>query len=482
MTPDEFRKYGHRLVDWLADYQTRLTERPVMAQVKPGDIKKRLPASPPEQPEAMEAVLADLDRIVVPGLSLWQHPRFFGYFPGNALPAGILADFVSTALGVLGLAWQSSPAVTEVEEVMTDWVRQMVGLSEKWSGVIQDTASTSTLVALICARERTTDYALSRGGLQAEEQPLAVYVSAHSHSSVDKGALLAGFGRANLRLVPFDAEYGMRADALEELVAKDLAAGVRPCAIVATVGTTATTAFDPVRALAEIAKRHGLWLHVDAAMAGSAMILPECRWMWDGIEGADSVVINVHKWLGAPFDCSLYYVRDPQHLVRVMSTNPSFLQSSVDGQVKNLRDWGIPLGRRFRALKLWFLIREQGVEALRPRLRRDMANAKWLGEQVAATPGWRLLVPVRLQTVCLRHEPAGLSGEALDKHTLGWAEHINRSGAAYLTPAVVDGRWMVRVSIGAIATEREDVAAVWQTMRQAAEASAGTNGAAGLPS
>ncbi len=482
MTPDEFRKYGHRLVDWLADYQTRLTERPVMAQVKPGDIKKRLPASPPEQPEAMEAVLADLDRIVVPGLSLWQHPRFFGYFPGNALPAGILADFVSTAPGVLGLAWQSSPAVTEVEEVMTDWVRQMVGLSEKWSGVIQDTASTSTLVALICARERTTDYALSRGGLQAEEQPLAVYVSAHSHSSVDKGALLAGFGRANLRLVPFDAEYGMRADALEELVAKDLAAGVRPCAIVATVGTTATTAFDPVRALAEIAKRHGLWLHVDAAMAGSAMILPECRWMWDGIEGADSVVINVHKWLGAPFDCSLYYVRDPQHLVRVMSTNPSFLQSSVDGQVKNLRDWGIPLGRRFRALKLWFLIREQGVEALRARLRRDMANAKWLGEQVAATPGWRLLVPVRLQTVCLRHEPAGLSGEALDKHTLGWAEHINRSGAAYLTPAVVDGRWMVRVSIGAIATEREDVAAVWQTMRQAAEASAGTNGAAGLPS
>ena len=475
MTPDEFRKYGHRLIDWIADYQASVAKRPVMAQVKPGDIKKQLPATPPEQPEAMEAVLADLDRIVVPGLSLWQHPRFFGYFPGNALPAGVLADFVSTGLGVLGLAWQSSPAVTEVEEVMADWVRQMVGLSDKWSGVIQDTASTSTLVALICARERTTDYALSRGGLQAEEQPLAIYVSAHSHSSVDKGALLAGFGRANLRLVPFDAEYGMRPDALEELVRKDLALGIRPCAIVATVGTTATTAFDPVRALAEIAKRHNIWLHVDAAMAGSAMILPECRWMWDGIEGADSVVINVHKWLGAPFDCSLYYVRDPQHLIRVMSTNPSFLQSSVDGQVKTLRDWGIPLGRRFRALKLWFLIREQGVEALRARLRRDMANATWLGEQVVATPGWRLLVPVRLQTVCLRHEPPGLSGEALDKHTLAWAERINRSGAAYLTPAVVDGRWMVRVSIGAIATEREDVAAVWQTIRQAAEAAAGAN-------
>lgn len=468
MTPEEFRKYGHRLVDWLADYHAGIEGRPVMAQVKPGDIKKQLPTAPPEQPEAMEAVLADLDRIVMPGLSHWQHPRFFGYFPGNALPAGILADFVSTGLGVLGLAWQSSPAVTEVEEVMADWVRQMVGLSESWSGVIQDTASTSTLVALISARERTTDYALSRGGLQAEEQPLAVYVSAHSHSSVDKGALLAGFGRANLRLVPFDAEYGMRADALEDLVRRDLAAGVRPCAIVATVGTTATTAIDPVRGLAEIARRHQIWLHVDAAMAGSAMILPECRWMWDGIEGADSLVINVHKWLGAPFDCSLYYVRDPQHLIRVMSTNPSFLQSSVDGQVKSLRDWGIPLGRRFRALKLWFLIREQGVEALRARLQRDMANAQWLGEQVAATPDWRVLVPVRLQTVCVRHEPPGLSGEALDRHTLGWAERINRSGAAYLTPAVVDGRWMVRVSIGALATERDDVAAVWQAMRQAA--------------
>jgi len=469
MTPEDFRRYGHRLIDWLADYREGIERRPVMAQVKPGDIKKQLPTTPPERPEAMESVLADLDRIVMPGLSHWQHPKFFGYFPGNALPAGILADFVSTGLGVLGLAWQSSPAVTEVEEVMADWVRQMVGLSDTWSGVIQDTASTSTLVALISARERTTDYALSRGGLQAEEHPLAIYVSAHSHSSVDKGALLAGFGRANLRLVPFDAEYGMRADALEELVQRDLAAGVRPCAIVATVGTTATTAVDPVRGLAEVAKRHGIWLHVDAAMAGSAMILPECRWMWDGIEGADSVVINVHKWLGAPFDCSLYYVRDPQHLIRVMSTNPSFLQSSVDGQVKSLRDWGIPLGRRFRALKLWFLIREQGVEALRARLRRDMENAQWLGEQVAATPGWRVLVPVRLQTVCVRHEPRGLSGEALDRHTLGWAERINRSGAAYLTPAVVDGRWMVRVSIGAIATERDDVAAVWQAIRAAAE-------------
>ena len=468
MSPDDFRRYGHQLIDWLADYHESLADRPVMAKTKPGEIRDALPSAPPEEPEDFRAVMGDLNRLVVPGLTLWQHPRFFGYFPANALPAGILGDLVSTGLGIIGLSWQSSPAVTEVEEVVTDWLRQMLGLSPAWSGVIQDTASTSTLVALICARERATDYALARGGLQAEPRTPRVYVSAHAHSSVDKGALLAGFGRENLRLVPFDAKYAMRADALAEMVEADIAKGDLPAAIVATVGTTATTAIDPIAAIAEIARRHGIWLHVDAAMAGSAMILPECRSLWEGVEGADSLVVNAHKWLGAPFDCSVYYVRDPEHLMQVMSTNPSFLQSSADGQVKNLRDWGIPLGRRFRALKLWFVIREQGVSGLRERLRRDMANARWLADKVAATAGWRVLAPVRLQTVCVRHEPAGLAGEALDAHTTAWVEAVNRSGAAYLTPAVLDGRWMARVSIGALATEEADVAAVWSTMRQAA--------------
>jgi aromatic-L-amino-acid/L-tryptophan decarboxylase len=261
----------------------------------------------------------------------------------------------------------------------------------------------------------------------------------------------------------------MRADALAAMVAEDVANGDLPCAIVATVGTTATTAIDPIAGIAEVARRHGIWLHVDAAMAGSAMILPECRWMWEGVEGGDSLVINAHKWLGAPFDCSVYYVRDPEHLMRVMSTNPSFLQSSVDGQVKNLRDWGIPLGRRFRALKLWFVIREQGVAGLQKRLRRDMANARWLAEKVAAAPDWRVVAPVPLQTVCVRHEPEGLEREALDAHTTAWVEAVNRSGAAYLTPAVLDGRWMARVSIGALPTEEADVAAVWSAMRAAAE-------------
>ena len=470
MTPEDFRRYGHALIDWLADYHENLGDRPVMAKTRPGEIRDALPAAPPDEPEDFGAVIEDLDRFVVPGLSLWQHPRFFGYFPANALHAGILADLVSTGLGVIGLSWQSSPAVTEIEEVVTDWLRQMLGLSSAFSGVIQDTASTSTLVALICARERATNYALARGGLQGETRTPRVYVSAHAHSSVDKGALLAGFGRDNLRLVPFDAQYAMRADALGEMVAADVANGDLPCAIVATVGTTATTAIDPIAPIAEIARRNRIWLHVDAAMAGSAMILPECRWMWEGIEGADSLVINAHKWLGAPFDCSVYYVRDPEHLMRVMSTNPSFLQSSVDGEVKNLRDWGIPLGRRFRALKLWFAIREQGVSGLQQRLRRDMANARWLADKVAATPDWRVVAPVPLQTVCVRHEPEGLEGEALDAHTMAWVEAINRSGAAYLTPAVLDGRWMARVSIGALATEQADVAAVWTAMREAAEA------------
>ncbi|MCC7546330.1 MAG: hypothetical protein IT532_01050 [Burkholderiales bacterium] len=466
MTPEEFRKYGHAVVDWIADYRTRLEQLPVMAQTAPGDIKARLPATAPQQPEAFDSILADLDRIVLPGLSHWQHPRFFGYFPANAQPSSVLGDYVSTGLGIIGLAWQSSPALTEIEEVATGWLRQMVGLSDAWSGVIQDTASTSTLVALLCARERASHYSLARGGLQGEDRPLVVYASTHSHSSVDKAALLAGFGRENIRLVAHDEVFAMRADALDAAIRADLAAGRVPCAVVATTGTTTTTAIDPVAAIAQVARRHGIWLHVDAAMAGSAMILPECRAMWDGIEDADSIVLNPHKWLGAVFDCSVYYVRDAEHLVRVMSTNPSYLQSAADGRVNNYRDWGLPLGRRFRALKLWFMIREQGVAQLQERLRRDMANAKWLAGQVAATPGWRVLAPVTLQTVCVRHEPPGLGAEALDRHTQGWVDRLNRSGLTYLTPATIEGRWMVRVSIGASATEREHVEQVWQAMQR----------------
>ncbi len=474
MTPEEFRAAGHRLIDWIADYRASVDARPVMARTEPGDVKRQLPAHPPVDPEPFDAIVGDLDRIIVPGLSHWQHPQFFGYFPCNGSLASVLGDYVSTGLGVLGLSWQASPALTEVEDVATDWMRQMLGLADGWSGVIQDTASTSTLVALICARERTTAFSATRGGLQAESSPLVVYTSAQSHSSVDKAALLAGFGRANIRVVPHDASHAMRPEMLASAIEADRRAGACPCAIVATAGSTASTAFDPLEAIGGIASEHGVWLHVDAAMAGSAMILPECRHLWHGVERADSLVVNPHKWLGVAFACTLYYMRDPEHLIRVMSTNPSFLQSAADGRVKNFRDWGVPLGRRFRALKLWFLIREQGIAKLQARLRRDLANARWLADQVRAAAGWRLVAPVALQTLCVLHEPAGVDGEALDRHTQAWVARVNRSGAAYLTPAILDGRWMARVSIGVESTERRHVEALWQTLRAEAEAAAST--------
>jgi aromatic-L-amino-acid decarboxylase len=469
MTAEEFRRVGHQLVDWIADYRGGLAERPVMAQTAPGVIKAALPATPPTQAEDFAAIFRDVEQILLPGLSHWQHPSFFGYFPANAALASVLGDYLSTGLGVLGLSWQASPALTELEEVVTDWMRQLVGLSEAWSGVIQDTASTCTLIALLCARERTTAYSLNGGGLQAEERPLIVYTSDQSHSSVEKAALLAGFGRANVRALAHDERFALCPSALESALRRDVRAGARPCAVVATSGTTTCTAFDPLEPMAALARQYGLWLHVDAAMAGAAMLLPECRGLWHGVEAADSLVFNAHKWPGVAFDCSLYYIRDPEHLIRVMSTNPSYLQSPADGCVKNLRDWGIPLGRRFRALKLWCLLRAEGVSNLQARLRRDLANARWLAEQVRAAPNWRVVAPVPLQTVCVRHDPSGLEGEALDRHTLAWVERLNRSGAAYLTPALLEGRWMVRVSIGAEATEREHVAALWRRMRQQAE-------------
>ncbi len=469
MTAAEFREYGHKLIDLIADYRETLHSRPVRATAQPGTIRAKLPATPPTNAEPFDAVIADLHNILEPGLTHWQHPRFFGYFPSNATFASVLGDFLSSGLAQIGLNWQASPALTELEELACDWLRQMVGLSPAWSGVIQDTASTSSLLALLCARERTTQFSLVRGGMQAEPKPLVVYVSAQSHSSVEKAALLAGFGRDNVHAIAVDDAFAMRPASLLAAIESDIAAGKVPCAVVATTGTTASTAFDPIRAIAEVARKFNMWLHVDAAMAGSAMILPECRWMWDGIELADSLIVNPHKWLGAIFDCSLFYVRDPQHLIRVMSTSPSYLRTATDGQAPNYRDWGIALGRRFRALKLWCLIRAEGVTGLQSRLRRDIANAQWLAEQVTATPHWRVVAPVPLQTVCVIHEPPGLAGEELDAHTRAWAERVNASGQAYLTPAVLAGRWMVRVSIGAIATERADVEGAWHAMRNAAE-------------
>ena len=373
--------------------------------------------------------MAQLDSVVVPGVMQVQHPMHFGWFPSNVSLASALGDIAAVGIGSLGITWQSSPALTEVEEVMCDWLRQLCGLSDEWRGVIQDTASTACLVAMLCARERASDFSQNRGGLQGEPQPLVVYASPQCHSSVPKAVLLAGFGSANLRHVELDpVTYALRPDALRAAMEADVAAGRKPAAVILGLGTTGTTAFDPIAPVVEIAREFGAWVHVDAAMAGSALLLPECRSLFDGIEGADSISWNPHKWMGTALDCSMYLTRDPEHLIRVMSTNPSYLRSAADGQVTQYKDWGIQLGRRFRALKLWFHLSIDGVDAIRARLRRDLDNAQWFAEQVAAEPGWRLLAPVPLQTICLRHEPPGLEGEALDAHTLAWVDRINASG------------------------------------------------------
>lgn len=471
MTPEEFRLYGHQLIDWIADYRQKLAQEKVMSNVKPGVIRSQLPNLPPNEGENFEQVLNDLQQVILPGITHWNHPNFFAYFPSNATLVSVLGELLSAGLGVQGMSWQTSPAATELEEVVMNWLREMIGLSKNFVGVIQDTASTGTLVALLCARERATSYSQNQGGLQSEKSPLVVYTSEQSHSSVTKAALLAGFGKDNVRLIDSDLELALRLDLLEAAIEKDLKAGLRPCAIVGTVGTTNSAAVDPVEGIAKIAKKHNIWLHIDAAMAGSAMILPECRYLWEGIEDADSMLFNPHKWLGVAFDCTAYFVKDSQHLIRVMSTNPAYLQTSVDTEVNNFRDWGIQLGRRFRALKLWFLIREQGVLGLQERLRRDIENAKWLKEQVLSTPNWEVVAPVLFQTICLRHIPSSdMSEPELAKHNLAWANAINESGKAYLTPSILKGKQIVRVSIGVEATTRAEVEKLWHLMNEVSNA------------
>ena len=470
MDADDFRSLGHELIDWIADYRERIGELPVMSRVRPGEVAAQLPAEPPQRGGDLSDIVADLDRVVMPGITHWNHPGFLAYFPSNSDLSSVLADLVSSGLGVQGMSWLTSPAATEVEDVVMDWLRQMVGLPETFTGVIEDTASTSTFTALLCARERTSRFSQNRGGLQAEDAPLVVYASDQAHSSIPKGALLAGFGADHLRLIGTDDAHALRLDLLERAVEDDLSAGRRPCAVVAAVGTTATTALDPVAGIARLCASHDLWLHVDAALAGTAMICPEHRWMWEGVERADSVVFNPHKWMGTGFDLSAYYVRDPEHLVRVMSTDPSYLRTAQDGLVRNLRDWGIPLGRRFRALKLWFLLREYGVEGLQTRVRRDIGNAAWLAAQVAAAPEWELLAPAPLQTVCLRHVPSALAGdeEALAAHNAEVVARINAEGRFYYGTSILKGTLIQRVSVGAQATGREDLERFWTGLQETA--------------
>jgi aromatic-L-amino-acid decarboxylase len=472
MTPEEFRSAGHELIDWIADYRQRIPDLPVRAQVEPGQVRQSLPSLPPEEPSSFSAVMADLDRLIVPGVTQVQHPMHFGWFPSNASLASVLGDIASSGMGTLGISWESCPALTEVEEVVCDWLRQLTGLSEHWHGTIHDTASTACVTAMILARERASDMSKNQGGLQALDKPLVIYSTSQAHSSIAKAVQLAGFGNDNLRLIEEDPEdWSMSTVALASAIEDDLAAGRIPAGIVCSVGATGTTAMDPVEDIAIIARQHNIWLHVDAAMAGSAMLLPECRHLWQGVELADSIAWNPHKWMGTILDTALFYVRDVDHLERVMSTSPAYLRSTADGQVTQYRDWGIPLGRRFRALKLWFHLRLDGPDAIRTRLRRDLENAQWLARQVEATEGWELVAPVALQTVCLRHTPndtsgTALEGDALDRHTLNWVERINASGAAFMSPSLLDGRWMVRISVGVEDSTREHLARLWELLQQ----------------
>ncbi|MCB1845994.1 MAG: aspartate aminotransferase family protein [Halieaceae bacterium] len=473
MTPEEFRKAGHELIDWIADYRTRIPALPVRARVRPGEVRAGLPASAPVSTDTFGDLMTDLEQIIVPGITQVQHPMHYGWFPSNASLASVLGDIASSGLGTLGISWESCPSLTELEEVVCDWLRQLTGLSDQWRGTIHDTASTACVTAMILARERASALSKNGAGLQGMTAPLIVYSTAQAHSSVAKAVQLAGFGNDNLRYVAEDPyTRAMLPEALAEAVAQDLAAGNIPAGIVCSVGATGTTAMDPVAAIAAIANRHSVWLHVDAAMAGSAMLLPECRHLWQGVEQADSLAWNPHKWMGTILDTALFYVRDVPHLERVMSTNPSYLRSAADGEVTQYRDWGIPLGRRFRALKLWFHLRLDGIDAIQARLRRDLDNAQWLKQQVEAADDWEVLAPVELQTVCIRHVPRDvqgnpISGEALDRHTLAWVERINASGSAFLSPSVLDGRWMARVSIGVEGTGREHVARLWQLLQEA---------------
>lgn len=468
MNPEEFRAHGHRLVDWMADYLAHVGTRRVVPDVMPGAIRRALPAAAPEQAESFEQIVADFERLILPGMTHWNHPGWFAYFAGNNSPPSILAEMLTATLGAQCMSWQTSPAATELEQVTMGWLSRMLDLPAGFTGVIQDTASTATLVALLSARERASEFAGERLGV--EPGRLRVYASAEAHSSVAKGVKLAGYGAEALRAIPVDERYALRADALAEAMARDAAAGLTPACVVATVGTTSSTAVDPLPAIAEISRRHGAWLHVDAAWAGSAAILPELRFILDGVEHADSLVFNPHKWMLVNFDLTAYFVRDVDTLLRAFTVTPEYLRTKHDPDVANFRDWGIQLGRRFRALKLWFVIRSYGVEGLRAVMRRHVALAQAFAGWVSASPDFELLAPAPLGLVCFRYRPAGTPADdpGLDALNRELLARVNASGRVFLTHTALGGRYTIRLAVGQRCTEREHVEEAWRLVREAA--------------
>jgi aromatic-L-amino-acid decarboxylase len=463
---EEFRRHGHALVDWIASYLDGVEQYPVSGAVKPGEVRGLLPPSAPTEPEPFERVLADFDRVIVPGLTHWQHPSFFAYFPCNSTYPSILGELAAAGLGVNGMLWATSPAATELETLVCDWLLELLGLPRRFhsegdgGGMFQGTASEATLCAVLAARERATEGRVNRRGADGR---LAAYASSQAHSSVEKALRIAGIGSENLRLVPTDEGFAMRPDALAAAIAEDRAAGRQPFFVCATVGTTSSLAFDPVTAIADVCTGEGVWLHVDAAMAGIAALCPEYRWVNDGVEGADSYCTNPHKWMGINFDCDLFYVADRRALIGALSILPEYLRTAAGdaGEVIDYRDWQVPLGRRFRALKVWFTLRADGPEPTREMIRRHVGLANELAGWVAADDRFQLAVPPALNLVCLR----AVAGDAATDDLVAAA---NATGRALFTRTVLEGRSVLRVSIGGRRTERRHVADAWALLQSLA--------------
>ncbi len=461
MTPDEFRRHGHEIVDWLADYYRDIADRPIVPGVVPGELRRALPEAAPDAGEGFDRIWRDFQQLIVPGMVHWGHPGWFAYFPSHGSPPSVLGEMLAAGLGAQCMSWATSPAATELEQVVMSWYRQLLGLPAGFTGVIQDTASTATLMAFLTARERAG----------ADPPQLVAYWSSEAHSSVAKAARLAGILVERRRVIGVDRQFAMSPGALAHQMAADRAQGLVPAIVVATVGTTSSTACDPLAAIGEVARSHAAWFHVDAAYGGSAAIVPEHRGVLDGVELADSFVTNPHKWLLTNFDCSAYFVRDVDALVQTFSTAPEYLRTrhDADADVVNFRDWGIPLGRRFRALKFWFVLRSYGADGLRALVRKHIALARELAGWVEAEPEFELLAPVPLGLVCLRHVPPALAGdeEALGRHNRSILERVNASGSVYVTHTTLGGRYAIRVAIGALRTERANVEQLWQLLREA---------------
>lgn len=476
LTPEQFRAAAERALAWATEYLAHPERHPVLSRVAPGEVRRALPDAPPVAPEPMEIILADFERTIVPGITHWNHPGFFAYFGITASAPGIVAELLAATLNVNAMLWRTSPAATELEQLALDWLRQMLGLraDDGWFGIINDTASISTMLALAAAREARPELAIRERGMagRSDLPVLRVYASEQAHSSVDKGAITLGFGHQNVVHVPVDERFRMRADLLARAIAEDRARGYLPLACVATVGTTSTTSVDPVAQIAPICRREGVWLHVDGSYGGVAAIVPELRAVLDGVELADSLVVNPHKWLFTPIDASAFYTRRPEVLKRAFSLVPEYLTSREQGEVVNLMDYGVQLGRRFRALKLWMIIRAFGVEGLAERIRHHCALARELEGWIRAEAGWEVVAPVPFSTVCFRYAPAGLAPAAADAINERIMTTVNATGEVFLSHTKLGGRYVIRVAIGNLRTERRHVARAWELLRQAARAPA----------